>query len=724
MSDTHPDSTQQAFIQASRMLDVVVDSGPTQPPIHPQLQLLAFCLQRLGVSRPCLYPRSGNLGDLLDFNNINHREVVPPRDPTRNRSPLLIVFRLEGNEPLALWQQGGRHWFYSAVEDRQWPVDVTTPIHPDLAYEIYPSFPTRLRHVHQLVRFGLASDGLAWVWLLLASAVVTLMGLAIPMITNYLVTEILPQSQRRLLLENAVVVVLVICASIATQYLQNLLVLRMQSVTDLRLQTALWDHVLRLPMAFLQRFTTADLESRVSAISRIRQLLSTGLISSLLSSIFALVYFVLMLTYDSNLAVVAALFSGVGLVLVLCMIGLGLQSKAEQEKAGAEAINFSMQAVLGVTQIRSAGAEPFLFVRWLRILARATRQQSIGESYADINAMYASLVSPLATLLLFVVLIQRVSTEGLAALTPALVASFVSFYVAYSAFNATVSSAVTVLASIAGDVVQLWRRASPVVFAEEELGYAPDASRPVLEGTLRFQRIVYQYPNSSQPLLRGISFTVPAGSHTVITGPSGSGKSTLLKMVLGFLAPDGGELLIDNLSINQLAIRPYRRQLGVVMQDSDLLTGTIYEIVSGGQPMAEVAVWQALELAAVAQEVQAMPLGLDTPLSNRSSGLSGGQRQRIAIARALVRQPRVLLMDEATSSLDAASQHQITATIKNLGITRLSIAHRLSTMRHADQIVVIEDGLISQQGTWQELSRQDGFLRRMDLQSRSSLGDC
>lgn len=716
MSAPSPQPAQQALDQVSRLLDVVVDGMASEPPTNPQLQLLAFCLQRLGVSRPVLHPHAGNLVELLDFNNINHREVIPPRDPRRQNSPLLLVFRKDDDEPLALWRQGRRNWFYSAVEDRQWLADRATTIRSDLAYEIYPSLPSRLRHWHQLVHFTFSSDVTALVSLLVASAVVTLFGLAIPMITNYLVTEILPQSQRRLLLDNGVVVLLVICASIATQYLQNLMVLRLQSVTDLRLQTALWDHVMRLPMAFLQQFTTADLESRVSAITRIRQQLSTGLISSLLSSVFAAVYFLLMVGYDRGLALVAGLFSAMGLVLVLTMIGLRLKSKAQLEQAGAEATNFAMQAMLGVAQIRSAGAEPFLFVRWLRILSKATRQQTIGERYADLNGLYAALVSPLATLLLFVVLIQRVSASGSGGLTPALVVPFVSFYVAYGAFNSTVSNAVSVLASIAGDVLQLWRRASPVMFAAEEAGYAPEASRPVLEGTVRFQGIAYQYPKTSQPLLRDISFTVPAGSYTVITGPSGTGKSTLLKMVLGFIAPDSGDLLIDNLSISQLAIRPYRRQLGVVMQDAELLAGSIYEIVSGGQSLGDEVVWQALEFAAVANEVRSMPMGIDTPLSNRSSGISGGQRQRIAIARALVHKPQILLMDEATSSLDAGSQQQITSTIRNLGITRLSIAHRLSTMRDADQIVVIENGLVSQQGNWQELEHQEGFLRRMSQQ--------
>ena len=233
-----------------------------------------------------------------------------------------------------------------------------------------------------------------------------------------------------------------------------------------------------------------------------------------------------------------------------------------------------------------------------------------------------------------------------------------------------------------------------------------------MQGEFRLQAIGYAHPGSSEPLFHNLSFTIAAGQHTAITGPSGCGKTTLVRMLLGFISPDSGELLIDGIPLHQLAIRAYRRQLGVVMQTARLNAGSIYDVICGGVQRSEAEVWQALERAAVADEVRAMPMQLETLLSESGGNISGGQVQRIAIARALITTPKVLIMDEATSALDTRSQQVITATIESLGITRISIAHRLATIQQADQIVVLERGQAAEQGSWQELKGQ-GYLARM-----------
>ena len=183
-------------------------------------------------------------------------------------------------------------------------------------------------------------------------------------------------------------------------------------------------------------------------------------------------------------------------------------------------------------------------------------------------------------------------------------------------------------------------------------------------------------------------------------------------MLLGFVEPQAGELLVDGIPLSQLAIRSYRRQLGVVMQTARLNAGSIYDVICGGVYRSEADVWSALECAAVADEVRAMPMQLETLLSDSGGNVSGGQVQRIAIARALITQPKVLIMDEATSALDNNSQQIITQTIDAMGITRISIAHRLATIQQADQIVVLQRNQPAEVGSWDEL-RGHGYLARM-----------
>jgi len=381
-------------------------------------------------------------------------------------------------------------------------------------------------------------------------------------------------------------------------------------------------------------------------------------------------------------------------------------------ESGAEITNFSLQAVMGMPQIRSAGAEPFVLLRWLREVNRYALLQLRSNVYSDAIEQYGTIVSPLASLFLFAVVAYRVLNSPNSFELNQTVVAFISFNAAFGSFNGAVTGAVNLIANVAGRAAVLWQRAEPVMYADVEPGYQADAVHHQLKGEFRLRRIAYEFPGSSESLFQNLSFSIPAGQHTAITGPSGCGKTTLVRMLLGFITPMGGELLVDGIPLSQLAIRAYRRQLGVVMQTARLNAGSIYDVICGGVQRTEQEVWEALERAAVADEVRAMPMQLETLLSDSGGNVSGGQVQRIAIARALITQPKVLIMDEATSALDNRSQLAITETINALGITRISIAHRLATIQQADQIVILERGCPAESGQWDEL-KNHGYLQRM-----------
>lgn len=293
-----------------------------------------------------------------------------------------------------------------------------------------------------------------------------------------------------------------------------------------------------------------------------------------------------------------------------------------------------------------------------------------------------------------------------------LVAAFVSFQAAYLAFNNQLSSLATQVASTVARLVVLWQRSEVVMFASPEPGSALAGEQHQVEGEFNLQKLRVTYPGQDKPILRDISLLIPNGTYTAITGPSGCGKTTLLRCLLRLMEPELGVINIDGVDLRKLNVRAYRRQLGVVLQNTPLPSGSIFEIVRAGRPHSRDEVWEALAQAAIADDVQAMAMQLETVI-NEGLDRSRGQRQRLALARALIAQPKVLLLDEATSALDAPTQAAITKTLESLSITRIAIAHRLSTIESADQIAVLQQGKICELGTYRELvSREGGYLSR------------
>ena len=677
------------------------------------LRLIGFCLRRLKAPIKRLMLISDAPIDVqLDNNDIHHRRIEPPRRPWIGEYPMLIVQDAESGEPLALFREKGCNWFYSARSDLRWKVPVGTRL-ADEAFELYPSLPSVVPGPLSVLKFAFRTETNAIWGLLLASAAVMAFNLALPIFTNLLVNKVLPASDKALLLQGLVIVLVVVGGVAAAQYLQTLMMLRLESVTDLRLQTAVFDRVMRLPMAFVSRYNTGDLSSRVEAINQLRKLLGNGVLSTLLSAVFGVGYFILMFIYDSKLAIWAVVFTLISLIGLVYLTLRDVSLQRPLLESGAEITNFSLQAVNGLPQIRSAAAEPFVLLRWLREVNRYALLQMRSNFYADAIQVFGTLVAPLASLMMFTIIIRRVlSASGDSIQFTAILVSFISFNSAFTGFNSSLTQAANLIASTAGRASVLWQRAEPVLYASVEKGYEPDAVHHQLEGYFRFREITYAFPQASEPIYRNLSFEIEAGLHTVITGPSGCGKSTLVRMLLGFVEPQGGELLVDGIPLNQLAIRNYRRQLGVVLQSSYLNSGSIFDVVSGGLMLTDEQVWEALRSASVYDEVEAMPMKLETLLSDGGGNVSGGQAQRIAIARALIHQPRVLIMDEATSALDPTSQQRINSTVQGLGITRISVAHRLATIREADRILVLRNGRIQESGSWDQLKNQ-GYLAEL-----------
>jgi ATP-binding cassette subfamily B protein len=688
----------------------------------PLLACLTYAMGVLGDTRP-VFEAQGGLTDVLEANSISFREVRTPSDLRTSTRSLLLTLAESDGRPLVVHRHAGQSRVFDPTQGA-----TSQPMASDLAlkpfaFELYASWPGRLRSAVQLLTFSFHGNLSPLLAVLFSSLVVALFNLSIPTLTSYLVGTVLPISQLQLLAETSLVVIMVALSTLAAQFFSSLALVRMESLINLRVEAALWGHLLRLPLAFFSRLGTADLISRVASIRQMRQLVSNGLLSTGLSLLFSLSNLVLMVVYQAQLALVAGLFSLVSALAMGLLVWRNAQLEGPLQEGQAQVADLGLQAVTGMAQVRVGGNEPFVFERWYRDVARLAALQRQGETYSNALEILGRVLNPLGQALIFgtfVVLLNQSKAEavptagGLASLgANQLVAAFVSFQAAYISFNSQLSAMATQVASTVARLVVLWQRSSVVMFAVPE-GIQSESSRQHrLEGTFSIQNLQLTYPGRSDPILRDIDLEIPSGTYTAITGPSGCGKTTLLRCLLRLMEPDAGVITADGVEIRELAVRSYRRQFGVVLQNTPLPSGSIYEIVRAGRSYSREEVWEVLAQAGIADDVKGMGMQLETVISDGAGSVSGGQRQRIALARALLGQPRVLVLDEATSALDAPTQALVTRTLESLPITRIAIAHRLSTIESADQIAVIQNGIVSELGTYRELSRTPGgYLQR------------
>ena len=567
--------------------------------------------------------------------------------------------------------------------------------------------------VGALLGIGLAllSDSLRLA--LITALLSTLLGLLVPTFNTLLTNQALPDKDVNLMAQLAALLLAAALSDLGLRWSESRTLLTVQQRGGYRLQLAALHRLLRLPASFFQAYRAGELALRFGAIGQlqleIQAILSGGALQALLSAVFLL--FMLRISVKLTLLAVVLAF-----VLVASTVWIGrrtLRLERQREEQIAVAGSRNLELITSVSKLRLAGVEASAARYWWQPYQEAIRGGYTVQVRTALAALLQTVVPNLGVLLLFILITRLVAD---AALEPTQrvpnVGELLGFFSAFTTFIGAVVSTASLMVQ-AFELPVLLERAKPILAATPETADPNRLDPGLLRGGVELDGVRFRYSADGPWVLDRLQLAIEPGEFVAVVGASGSGKSTLVRLLLGLETPQEGTIRLDGRALDRLRLDLVRRQIGVVPQNAALLAGTIQEVIAGGALVTLEQVWKAAEQAAIAADIQAFPMGLHTILSEGGGSLSGGQRQRLAIARALVRQPALLILDEATSALDNLNQAKVTRNLRQLGLTRIVVAHRLSTIRHADRIVMLEAGRIVQEGPFERLMQEPGPFAEM-----------
>lgn len=648
--------------------------------------------------------RKAPLQDIARSSRIRTRKVTLNNEWYKHDGGPILGYMEEDDHPVALIPASPSQYILhdlslgiKKVVDKETAAGIKY-----FGFVFYRSFDQKKISLKEIVTFGWQS---CWkrdlVIIILMGVLGGILGTAVPMATGIIFSSIIPEGEKGQLLQIAVFLCASALAALIFQFVRSIATLRMEGKMEGSIQASIWDRLLSLPVPFFKQFTAGELAMRAMGISQIRRILSGVTLNTILSSIFSVFTLALLFYYDSELAGVAVILSVIA-IATISILGI-LQVRCERKLLDiSDSISgMLLQMIGGVTKFQVAGAERRAFYRWSKDFRTqreySVKRQTLGNWLTTFNAFFPILTS-------MVIFYNLVSGKG--SMQPG---QFIAFNSALINFMLTLAFLSQSIIS-ANIMIPLYQRAKPILETLPESDDTKLNPKP-LTGSIEVSHVSFRYKEDGPLVLQDVSFQIKPGEYVALVGTSGCGKSTLLRVLLGFEEPGIGKVYYNGQDLSKVDIRAIRRQIGVVLQNGQLMTGDIFHnIISANAELTMDDAWEAARMAGIEEDIKAIPMGMHTYISEGAGTISGGQKQRLMIARAIVNKPKIIFFDEATSALDNRTQSIVSKSLDQLQATRIVIAHRLSTIMNCSRILVMDKGRIVEIGTYQELIDKKGIF--------------